>query len=61
MPATLTRDAQWSLWASAPNGWQHMVTDPDRDALERRAAGLRFLFTNRRFVVVLGTDPPAPL
>jgi hypothetical protein len=59
MPAVLTKDAEWTLWAQGPGGWSWMDSGPSRDALERKAAGLRALFTNRRFVVCLGRDKPA--
>jgi len=59
MPATLSRDDQWSLWSKAPGGWYLMDTNPDRDALVLKAASLRTLFTNRRFIVAQGPTPPA--
>ena len=58
--AVATRpDADFSLWARDPAGtWHHFGSSPDREALELKAQGLRFLFTNRRFKVVEGTSPP---
>lgn len=62
MPATLSRESAYSLWASSPPGepgqWHHQDTGTDYDQLELKAKGLRRLFTNRRFVVVQGLEPP---
>lgn len=63
MPATLSRESAYSLWASSPPGepsqWHHQDTSSDPDQLELKARGLRRLFTNRRFIVVLGLEPPS--
>ena len=53
------REPGFSLWARDPAGtWHYFGSSPDRDALELKAEGLRFLFTNRKFRVVEGTSPP---
>jgi hypothetical protein len=59
MPATMTRDNVWSLWAWADNGsWHHMATSGDEAALRLQAESLRRLFTSRRFRVVGGASMP---
>ena len=53
------REPGFSLWARDPAGtWHHFGSSPDREALELKAQGLRFLFTNRKFRVVEGTSAP---
>ena len=53
------REPGFSLWARDPAGtWHHFGSSPDREALELKAQGLRFLFTNRKFRVVEGNSPP---
>jgi hypothetical protein len=64
MPVTIDPDF-WSLWASDPMPasmpwkWHHQATDIDRGVLEDKAKPLRKLFTNRKFVIVRGTEPPS--
>ena len=61
MPAVLSKDNVWTLWSSSmpgePPSWHHQDTGA-KDALERKALSLRRLFTNRRFLVVPGLEPP---
>lgn len=58
MPTLLGRPAAWSLFSGDGSSWSILDTSPDRSALERQAKSLQALFTNKRFIVVAGTQPP---
>ena len=51
-------DAEFSLWGRDPAGTWHWFGNGSRQELELKAKGLKFLFTNRLWTVVPGTDPP---
>lgn len=57
--AVATRpDAGFSLWARDPQGTWHHFGNGSQQELELKARGLKALFTNKRWKVVPGTDPP---
>lgn len=58
MPAVLSRNEQWSLWASQDGKWALIDRSTDREDLARKAASLIKVFTTRKFAITLGNLPP---